>query len=563
MQYLSYEGTQGATAGPARGQISRDIGFAEGTEPAGQSLQLGGTGVAYESFAWQAAQASTFGAVNAGQTLQVPGQATASLTFGGTAGSASDKPGYRQLAAPLAGIRVADLAARNLVQGVPGAGPFPGQYSDAGTNLFISYNDPNTPNPNGTTANTYRGADNTAQALGLGRGFFWYLFDADIDPDPNSFGGGTSTSVALPQTVSFTGIPAAPTGAAGPDLTVAFTVNAFESYLIGNPVNGPFALSGVSLLTSTGTTTTPATINTNFQTFDPAIDNYTVIPQTASLATGQGVWVDVSGIAAGTTVRTFGLDFDPTGAGATFYGRAAASRVALALDGQVATDAGTVAVHDRAAILDFAAEASAAWDAGDATKLTPPTDAYALVAIVGTREGPSAGRPSARCRPAPRPSTSPSRRPPPARSSFPRPRCPRLERRAHGPRRQPHGRPHDGRLRVCGRGRRLDVALRARGHVWQRDGGRGGGCGLRARVGLPNPAAGRAALELRVGRGAGGARDGRGRARADGRDGVRGHALGGPVADAGRRDVGLAPGVYVVRVQGATFAETRRLVVSR
>ncbi len=378
VQYLSYEGTQGANGGPANGQISRDIGVSEtNATVAGTSLQLGGSGVAYENFAWQASRTSTFGTVNAGQTLALPTAIATTLTFGGATGSAADVAGYRQLAAPLAGIRVADLASRNLVQGIAGSPPFAAQYPDASPNLFTSY----------TQANGFQKPLSTGQALGLGRGFLWYLYDQNITPAPSSAGGGTSTSVALPQTVSFSGVAATAPDITGPDLTAAFSANSFESYLLGNPLNGDFLLTGVSLLTSTTTTTTAAAIGTNFQVYSPAISNYVVLANTASLAKGQGAWADVSGVAATTAVRTFGFDLDAVGAGATFVGKAAAERVALALDGQLTTDAGPLAVHDRAAIVDFSAAASEAWDTGDASKLTPPDAAHALVAVVGTRDG--------------------------------------------------------------------------------------------------------------------------------------------------------------------------------
>lgn len=74
VQFLSYEGVFTATDGLASGQTSTDIGVSEsGSEPVGQSLQLGGTGLAYANFTWQAAQVSTFGAINTGQTFDVGG----------------------------------------------------------------------------------------------------------------------------------------------------------------------------------------------------------------------------------------------------------------------------------------------------------------------------------------------------------------------------------------------------------------------------------------------------------------------------------------------------------
>ena len=67
VQFLSYEGSFTATDGAALGLHSVDIAVAEsGATPAGDSLQLVGSGSRYGDFSWVAAGAS-FGAVNEGQ----------------------------------------------------------------------------------------------------------------------------------------------------------------------------------------------------------------------------------------------------------------------------------------------------------------------------------------------------------------------------------------------------------------------------------------------------------------------------------------------------------------
>lgn len=73
VQFLSYEGSLTATAGVANGMTSTDIGISEsGGTAAGSSLQLTGSGEAYEDFSWTAAT-STFGAANSGQTFSGDG----------------------------------------------------------------------------------------------------------------------------------------------------------------------------------------------------------------------------------------------------------------------------------------------------------------------------------------------------------------------------------------------------------------------------------------------------------------------------------------------------------
>ena len=69
-QFLSYEGSFTATAGPANGQTSTDIGVSEGGSGAvGASLQLQGSGTDSASFFWAADMPNTFGAVNTGQSF--------------------------------------------------------------------------------------------------------------------------------------------------------------------------------------------------------------------------------------------------------------------------------------------------------------------------------------------------------------------------------------------------------------------------------------------------------------------------------------------------------------
>jgi predicted extracellular nuclease len=73
VQFLSYEGTFTAVGGAANGLTSTAIPISQtGTEPAGSSIQLTGTGTSYADFTWtetEGATANTAGAVNTGQTF--------------------------------------------------------------------------------------------------------------------------------------------------------------------------------------------------------------------------------------------------------------------------------------------------------------------------------------------------------------------------------------------------------------------------------------------------------------------------------------------------------------
>ncbi len=70
LQFLCYEGIFAAVGGPADGLTCVDIDVEEGSgTPVGHSLQLGGSGTTYAEFTWNPPAASTFGAVNNGQSF--------------------------------------------------------------------------------------------------------------------------------------------------------------------------------------------------------------------------------------------------------------------------------------------------------------------------------------------------------------------------------------------------------------------------------------------------------------------------------------------------------------
>ena len=73
LQFLSYEGSFTAVGGEADGMTSTDIAVEEGSAtPVGYSLQLTGTGTAYEDFTWASEAASTFGDLNNAQSFGAP-----------------------------------------------------------------------------------------------------------------------------------------------------------------------------------------------------------------------------------------------------------------------------------------------------------------------------------------------------------------------------------------------------------------------------------------------------------------------------------------------------------
>lgn len=71
VQFISYEGSFAAAAGPAEGLTAMDIGVRESDSTmVGHSLQLKGNGKTLADFTWEKPVEATPGAVNAGQTFQ-------------------------------------------------------------------------------------------------------------------------------------------------------------------------------------------------------------------------------------------------------------------------------------------------------------------------------------------------------------------------------------------------------------------------------------------------------------------------------------------------------------
>ena len=288
-----------------------------------------------------------------------------------------DGKGFRLLGAPIGGVTVTDLAGLNLVQGVPaGTDPaaFPAQYSNATPNLLITYD--------GDTTFTSPDADDV---LAPGRGFFWYLFDRDISSAsvPASFGTGTSTSSELTGfALSATGTPLAA------DVEVAFADNTDpgddDFHMLANPFARPLAVSGIS---ASGGTIQGGDV---FYAFDPSGGgSYVTLTTGDRLSVWQGAFAELVPSASGGAVTvTYAYASTDTGAPPPFYGRgaetAAAPSVRFALAGALAS--GTP-VTDRAAVVRFLDGAVAGFDAFDASKLTPPISDLALLAPTVLRDG--------------------------------------------------------------------------------------------------------------------------------------------------------------------------------
>ncbi|HEX9952368.1 MAG TPA: M36 family metallopeptidase [Rubricoccaceae bacterium] len=261
------------------------------------------------------------------------------LTVGGR-GTITGGPGWRMLAAPAAGVTVADLAAMNLVQGIPG------YYPTAGSNLLTGYTGSGYTSPTGGT-----------NVLASGRGFWWYFYNIEGTPGP-------STSHALPTTLATTR-PAVTT-----DVPVALHAAGTKYNLLGNPFGTSMSLASVA--SWPGASNLASTVA---QVWDPSTSSYDVSLTLPTVAPWQGFWVE------GATAGTLTIPASARTAGGVLQRDAAAPMLAFTLAGE--DPATGAALQDRAAVLTFPEGATDDADAFDAAKLTPFASVYVSAAFGG------------------------------------------------------------------------------------------------------------------------------------------------------------------------------------
>ena len=308
--------------------------------------------------------------------------------------------GWRMISAPVAGLSVQDLAGLNLVSGISGD-PLCAAAVD---NMFTGYvGDAAAP---GTTAG-YTAPAAYADVLAPGRSAFWYFYDNPADGGPCGAGATASSVQPLPVTLTAAGV--SPTD----DVETVFMASDRASgedtfYLAGNPFGEGFDLDGgaggLASLSATDGGGAVALQNT-VQVWDPAagggVGGYVTktaqadggtdgaggTSQTDDLAVWQGVWVERSALAAPSYPLTLRYEADNrTGdqdAG-IFIGRTGSESASVrTLRFEVHGLVEGEGVFDGAASLLFAEGATEAWDAYDASKLGAFSAPYALIAPVG------------------------------------------------------------------------------------------------------------------------------------------------------------------------------------
>ncbi len=140
VQFISYEGAITASNGPAAGLTSANLPVSEtGSDPAGRSLRLAGTGTSYANFTWQAPATASFGGCNTGQSFTTTTPNTPPSVTGTTPTAGSNTfPAAGNLGATFSETVTAAAGAFTLSCGT--SGPVALTYPSSGSNFSISTN---------------------------------------------------------------------------------------------------------------------------------------------------------------------------------------------------------------------------------------------------------------------------------------------------------------------------------------------------------------------------------------------------------------------------------------
>ncbi|WP_420454949.1 choice-of-anchor B family protein [Rubrivirga sp.] len=279
------------------------------------------------------------GAVTVDVTLTVGEDGGVSIVIDGPRG-------FRYLGPPSEGVTVDDLAAQNLVRGVPGYYPAANP-----ANLYTEYD---------TEIGKWDESRGTGEVLELGRAFQWFFYNRDVgNPD-------ISRSRKLPFTLS-TDLPA---NTANVELELDTDGNRFN--FLANPFATDLDLTGIYDWPG-GDNLSP---NAPVWTFDPAARAWTAAPATIP------AWMGFRVRAKGPRVNGIPRLITIPASAPVAARQAAQPGLSLTLSG---TDADGVAIGDRAMTFAFRDEARAAFDPSeDVEKFQTPATAYALI---GARNG--------------------------------------------------------------------------------------------------------------------------------------------------------------------------------
>ena len=281
-----------------------------------------------------------------------PGEiATASVVVDGVRG-------YRFYGPPAAGMTVDELAAQNLVRGVPG------YYPGAPPNLWTRYD---------ARTDTWTPSEGTGEVLALGRAFRWLVYDK-VAGNPD-----ISASVELPFTLS----TARPPNTAS--VRVEFDTSGTQFNYLANPFSEDLDLTGIYSWRGGNNLNRRAPV----WVWDPVARSWDDAP--ASIGPWEAFRVKAKGPRLPTREQARGIEIPASAAGPAALAAAArraaeapavrAPQLAFELRG---ADVDGRALADRAFTVAFLDGTRPSLDDDDAAKLQPPASAYALV---GSRVG--------------------------------------------------------------------------------------------------------------------------------------------------------------------------------
>ncbi|WP_412063583.1 choice-of-anchor B family protein [Rubrivirga sp. IMCC45206] len=278
------------------------------------------------------------------------------LTVGGSTATSSvviaGARGARFLGPPAAGMTVDDLAAQNLVRGVPGYFP-----DHPKPTLWTGYD---------TAAGRWLPDGGAGHELPLGRAVRWYLLDRDGVGDP-----AVSESRALPFTLA-TGRPVNDRFVRVPLDTGG---NRFNH--LANPFAEPLDVSGIRSWQGGG----GLSRNTGVYTYDPATATWA---EATTVAPWQAFRFRARGPRRNGNPRVLTIPSDARVPAAQAARAAGPTAPGLRFALEATSEAGRP-LRDASLAVAFDAEATAAFDADEDTeKFQPPATAYALV---GARVG--------------------------------------------------------------------------------------------------------------------------------------------------------------------------------
>lgn len=269
--------------------------------------------------------------------------------------TATSASGWRLMAAPVAGITPEVLSGFNLVQGVPG-----GTHASFGANLLTTY-----------TGTSFAAPADMTTALEQGRGFAWYMYNSSHPTLPDERPAGWRD---LPVTFSQQGT-ATRSNVTISAATLGNTTSTGTSfYLLGNPFVQGLRASGITCVA-----TCPGVLSSTFTVWNPGTGSYENRSGTNLIAPWQGFFAQVSGLsgqpsfsfaaasATGSSASLTGKNDDPT----------------LRLDFVTEGEIGGMPTRDEATTLVFAEDAELGFDRHEFDKMTPLVQPFATFAFRG------------------------------------------------------------------------------------------------------------------------------------------------------------------------------------